>query len=87
MEAKVARTLQEVLDVQDNRIDGPSGWIQWKGTEVCMDVYCKCGESSHIDAEFLYYVKCPACGTVYSCNPNIELIEVMFEVDAKEAEL
>lgn len=40
------------------------GWIQWKGTDVCMDVHCKCGEHSHLDAEFAYYIKCPKCGSI-----------------------
>lgn len=30
--------------------EGPTGFIQWKGTDVCMDVYCKCGYHSHIDS-------------------------------------
>ena len=55
----------------------PHGWIQWQGTDVCMDIYCKCGYHSHIDAEFAFYVKCPYCGTVYECNGNIELIETV----------
>jgi len=32
--------------------------------------------SSHIDADFAYHVKCPKCGTVYMCNGHIELIEL-----------
>lgn len=61
---------------------GPSGWIQWKGTDVCMDVHCICGQSSHVDADFLYHVKCPYCGRVYYCNGHIELIEL--EEDPEE---
>lgn len=53
----------------------PHGWVQWKGTNVCMDVYCKCGEPTHIDADFLYFLKCGSCGTVYELNGHIELIE------------
>lgn len=54
----------------------PHGFIQWKGTDVCMDIHCKCGHLSHIDGEYAYNVKCPKCGTVYMCNGNIELIEL-----------
>jgi hypothetical protein len=61
--------------------DGPHGWIQWKGTDVCMDIQCKCGYMSHVDAEFAYNVKCPECGTVYMCNGHIELIEIEQEPD------
>ncbi len=54
--------------------DGPHGWIQWKGTEVCMDIRCGCGYVSHIDAEFAYFVKCPACKQVYNVDPHVRLI-------------
>lgn len=54
----------------------PNGWIQWKGTDVCMDVYCSCGYHSHIDASFAYYVRCPKCKRVYFMNGHIELIEI-----------
>ncbi len=54
----------------------PHGWIQWKGTDVCMDVHCKCGLHSHIDADFAYYIKCPRCNRVYLNNSHVELIEI-----------
>ena len=53
----------------------PHGWIQFKGTDLCMDVYCKCGEHTHIDGDFLYFIKCGNCGTIYELNGHIELIE------------
>lgn len=54
---------------------GPHGWIQFKGTELCMDVHCKCGELTHIDGMFVYFIKCGNCGAVYELNGHIELIE------------
>ncbi len=42
-------------------MENPQAFIQWKGTEVCMDVYCVCGGSYHIDADFAYFVQCPSC--------------------------
>jgi hypothetical protein len=54
----------------------PHGWIQWKGTAVCADLYCKCGEHSHIDEEFFYFYRCPKCGTIYAVGQNIKLIEL-----------
>lgn len=39
--------------------EGSHGWIQWKGTNVCMDIYCECGYHGHIGDEFVYFVKCP----------------------------
>lgn len=54
----------------------PYGWIQWKGTTVCADLYCKCGEGFHIDAAFAYMVQCPDCKTVYAVNGFIKLHEI-----------
>lgn len=55
----------------------PSAWIQWKGTDVCMDVRCTCGGFFHVDADFAYYVKCPGCLRIFATNGHIELTEVM----------
>ena len=57
------------------------GRINWKGTDVCMDVVCKCGAIGHIDAEFTYNVKCGACGAVYECDPHVQLYELEKEPD------
>ena len=54
----------------------PHGWIQWKGTDVCIDIHCTCGELSHFDGDFMYYIECPNCGKVYEANSHIELIHV-----------
>ena len=79
MNGKVVDDKDQAWSIQDMKTDQPHGWIQWKGTDVCMDVRCKCGEYSHIDADFAYYVKCPKCGTVYFCNGHIEFIEIKEE--------
>lgn len=76
---KVAKNSDEAWNIQETYKGRPHGWVQWKGTDVCMDVYCKCGKHSHVDAEFAYYVKCPSCGAVYMCNGHIELIEIKEE--------
>ena len=57
----------------------PSAHIQWKGTDVCMDIYCDCGQQYHIDDSFVYFVKCPYCGSVFMCNPHIELVKLTQE--------
>ena len=64
--------------------EGPHGWIQWKGTNACMDVYCACGHHGHVDADFAYNVKCPECGRVYACDGHIKLVELTPEEAAKE---
>ncbi len=64
------------LNKKHNR---PYGWIQWKGTDVCMELNCKCGELTHIDSDFTYHIKCPFCGQVYECDGHINLIPMTFE--------
>ena len=54
----------------------PHGWIQWKGTNVCMDVYCSCGAHGHIDDEFTYRYKCLACGKLFDIAGYVRLVEV-----------
>jgi len=76
MSNKKAKNSEDAWNIQETYKGQPSGWIQWKGTDVCMDIHCKCGHMSHVDAEFAYNVKCPKCKTVYMCNGRIELIEL-----------
>ena len=76
MEHKKAKNYDDAWKIQDTHKDKPHGWIQWKGTDVCMDVHCKCGKLSHIDSTFAYNVKCGYCGTIYMTNGHIELIEL-----------
>lgn len=59
-----------------DKIRHPCARIQWKGTDVCMDVICKCGAMYHIDGEFCHFVKCPRCGKTFACAPEIALVEV-----------
>lgn len=53
----------------------PCAFIQWKGTEVCADYWCLCGNSFHLDAEFAYAVECPYCNRKYEVSSMIELRE------------
>jgi hypothetical protein len=73
---KMAKTPEEASKIQETYEGNPHGWIQWKGTDVCMDIHCKCGYLSHVDADFAYFVRCPECETVYQCNGHVELIEI-----------
>ena len=54
----------------------PCAFIQWKGTAVCMDCYCTCGESFHIDADFAYAVQCRHCGKRFEMSAMIEMREM-----------
>jgi hypothetical protein len=63
----------------------PMGWIQWKGTDVCMDVHCECGQLTHIDRDFLYFVRCGACGKAYMVSGFVKFIPLTpEEVNAAE---
>lgn len=73
---KHVKNSDEAWEVQNIHEGEPHGWIQWKGTDVCMDIHCECGYHSHIDSDFAYYVKCPKCKKVYMCNGHIELIKI-----------
>jgi hypothetical protein len=46
----------------ENNPSAPYAFIQWKGTDVCMDFHCECGAHCHVDADFAYFVDCPHCG-------------------------
>jgi hypothetical protein len=61
---------------QDNPSSESGGWIQWKGTEVCMDVHCKCGFTAHIDETSFYFYRCESCKRTYAVGQNIKLIEL-----------
>jgi hypothetical protein len=54
-------------------MENPIGYIQWKGTDVCMDCYCLCGEHFHIDGYFCYYVTCLKCKQIYEVSEYIHL--------------
>lgn len=54
----------------------PHAFIQWKGTNVCADLWCICGAQGHIDDEFMYFVRCIACGRVYRVGCHVTLYEV-----------
>lgn len=48
-------------------------FIQWKGTDVCIDVTCPCGAGFHFDGYFLYAYRCPVCGHVYRLGTEVTL--------------
>lgn len=73
---KIAKNRDEAWKLQQMFEGEPHGWIQWKGTDVCMDIYCECSEHFHIDDTFAYHVQCPICKRVYFCNGHIELIKL-----------
>jgi len=57
----------------------PTTFIQWKGTDLCADFYCVCGNQFHIDSEFVYAVQCPHCERRYELSARLELREMPSE--------
>ncbi len=63
-------------------IDNPSGaygGIQWKGTDVSIDLHCKCGHLGHYDGDFFYFYECPKCKARYAVGSNVKLIPLTEE--------
>lgn len=52
-----------------------SVFIQWKGTNVCLDFYCPCGRRGHYDGGFAYSVKCPECGRTFDLGTQVRIRE------------
>lgn len=59
--------------------DKPHLFIQWKGTDVCCDIWCSCGAHSHFDGDFFYFFKCPTCGQVWECGTHVAIYPVLAE--------
>jgi len=53
-----------------------SVFVQWKGTDVCLDLHCRCGHDGHFDGDFAYFLRCVACGRVYEMPHTFFLVEV-----------
>lgn len=74
-------TIEDEFPSLKKKAKRPYGWVQWKGTDVCMDAYCVCGEQMHIDADFAYHIKCSTCKRVYEVGGHVKLYEIDFEPD------
>jgi hypothetical protein len=46
-------------------------FVQWKGTDLCMDAWCVCGKHPHFDGCFTYQVRCDGCGQVYELSTRL----------------
>ena len=51
-------------------------WIQWKGTDVCCDIQCKCGAHLHFDGGFFYEFICGSCGRKYATGAHVRIYEL-----------
>lgn len=55
-------------------------FIQYKGTDLCCDLRCECGELTHYDSMFQYFVGCSNCQKLY------RMPEVVFPREALSGE-
>lgn len=62
----------------------PKIFIQWKGTEVCCDLYCICGNQFHLDTEFMYAIEYPHCHRKFEVSAMIEMRELSEEELVKD---
>lgn len=68
--------MKSILDQDAELIGDPCGWIQHKGSSLCIDMHCKCGYHGHLDSDFCYYYECPSCKTLYEVGSHVRLWEV-----------
>ncbi len=72
---KTALNFEEAnkMFIKHNDFDG---FIQWKGTDICMDFHCECGHHNHYDGHYAHVIKCSKCGNMYAPSCNIEMIKI-----------
>lgn len=46
--------------------ENPYAFIQWKGTDVCMDFHCECGAHCHFDGSYVLDDRRP----IKKCRPT-----------------
>ena len=46
-------------------------YIQWKGTEACLDFHCECGHYTHFDTTFTNSLLCSACGAHWDLKSQV----------------
>lgn len=72
--------MSDHLKIEEPLFKGrPHGWIQWKGTDVCIDLHCECGALLHYDGDFLYYFVCTHCNRLWEMGTHIPIYEVPAE--------
>lgn len=52
----------------------PYAFIQWKGTDVCLDFYCDCGYQGHFDGYFAYRIRCVQCGKEWDTPHSVKVV-------------
>ena len=49
-------------------------FLQWKGSEVCIDFQCKCGGHWHFDGWFASPATCPLCYRKYDLGTQVKMV-------------
>jgi hypothetical protein len=81
------RIQQQIDDRFRKHADGEAeSWVQWKGTDICVDLTCVCGADFHFDGMFLYYWRCMSCNRVYGMSPYVQAIEIADPVELEYVE-
>lgn len=52
----------------------PSAFVQWKGTDICVDLHCECGYHGHFDGFFAYGLRCAECGKEWTMPHSFGLL-------------
>lgn len=50
-------------------------FIQYKGTDICLDFRCECGAVGHFDGDFAYALRCAECGETWGMPHDIQLVK------------
>jgi hypothetical protein len=54
----------------------PDLFLQWKGTDACLDLYCACGQDLHFDGYFAHELTCGHCGQTWELPHKLAVTPV-----------
>jgi hypothetical protein len=54
----------------------PNVFIQYKGTDLCADIWCECGTHLHVDTYFAYAVRCWKCQAIWELPQMVTAVKV-----------
>lgn len=60
-------------------------WVQYQGTDICLDLHCPCGRVSHYDGYGAYAVQCPFCEAMFDLPQSVPLQGYSGRFEAKRA--
>lgn len=56
--------------------EAPHVFLQWKGTNACLDFWCTCGANWHYDGFFASSLTCGHCGQAWQLPSGFEPLPV-----------